>query len=74
MFEVDTFNPHQTGAFFSWLVLHRGPCEYVCINVIIVFSIANQPVSKCLHPPEFWKFVQRTYGVIDVDGEKMALG
>ncbi|KAG2757087.1 dopa 4,5-dioxygenase [Suillus brevipes Sb2] len=27
MFEVDTVNPHQTGAFFSWLVLHRGPCD-----------------------------------------------
>ncbi|KAG1740013.1 DOPA-like domain-containing protein [Suillus lakei] len=27
VFEVDTFNPHQTGAFFSWLVVHRGPCD-----------------------------------------------
>ncbi|KAG0709344.1 DOPA-like domain-containing protein [Suillus ampliporus] len=27
MFEVNTFNPHQTGAFFSWLVVHRGPCD-----------------------------------------------
>ncbi|EIN09546.1 hypothetical protein PUNSTDRAFT_125733 [Punctularia strigosozonata HHB-11173 SS5] len=27
MFEVNTFNPHQTGALFSWLVLNRGPCS-----------------------------------------------
>ncbi|KII87386.1 hypothetical protein PLICRDRAFT_43019 [Plicaturopsis crispa FD-325 SS-3] len=27
MFEVNTFNPHQTGAFFSWLTVHRGPCS-----------------------------------------------
>ncbi|KAG2042617.1 DOPA-like domain-containing protein [Suillus americanus] len=26
-FQVDTFSPHQTGAFFSWLVVHRGPCD-----------------------------------------------
>ncbi|KAK7061000.1 hypothetical protein VNI00_000735 [Paramarasmius palmivorus] len=25
--KVDTFNPHQTGALFSWLVIHRGPCS-----------------------------------------------
>ncbi|KNZ74523.1 hypothetical protein J132_06477 [Termitomyces sp. J132] len=29
MFEVNTFTPHQTGAFFSWLTVHRGPCSYV---------------------------------------------
>ncbi|KAF8202332.1 DOPA-like domain-containing protein [Pholiota molesta] len=27
MFEVNTFNPHQTGALFSWLTVHRGPCS-----------------------------------------------
>ncbi|EIM79543.1 uncharacterized protein STEHIDRAFT_135697 [Stereum hirsutum FP-91666 SS1] len=27
MFEVNTFSPHQTGAFFSWLTVHRGPCS-----------------------------------------------
>ncbi|KAM6497157.1 DOPA-like domain containing protein [Amanita muscaria] len=27
MFEVNTFTPHQTGAFFSWLAVHRGPCS-----------------------------------------------
>ncbi|KAF8634557.1 hypothetical protein AX17_004147 [Amanita inopinata Kibby_2008] len=27
MFEVNTFTPHQTGAFFSWLVVNRGPCS-----------------------------------------------
>jgi len=27
MFEVNTFNPHQTGALFSWLVVNRGPCS-----------------------------------------------
>ncbi|KAH9916319.1 DOPA-like domain-containing protein [Fomitopsis serialis] len=27
MFEVNVFNPHQTGAFFSWLVVNRGPCS-----------------------------------------------
>ncbi|KDQ19490.1 hypothetical protein BOTBODRAFT_51880 [Botryobasidium botryosum FD-172 SS1] len=27
MFEVNTFNPHQTGAFFSWLTVSRGPCS-----------------------------------------------
>ncbi|KAJ7281498.1 DOPA-like domain-containing protein [Mycena rebaudengoi] len=27
MFEVNTFSPHQTGALFSWLVVHRGPCS-----------------------------------------------
>ncbi|KAF6761726.1 DOPA-like domain-containing protein [Ephemerocybe angulata] len=25
MFEVNVFTPHQTGAFFSWLALNRGP-------------------------------------------------
>ncbi|KAI0766959.1 DOPA-like domain-containing protein [Trametes elegans] len=25
MFEVNVFNPHQTGTFFSWLVVNRGP-------------------------------------------------
>ncbi|KDR80746.1 hypothetical protein GALMADRAFT_222345 [Galerina marginata CBS 339.88] len=27
MFEVNTFTPHETGAFFSWLVVNRGPCS-----------------------------------------------
>ncbi|KAI5121889.1 hypothetical protein M0805_001094 [Coniferiporia weirii] len=27
MFEVNTFTPHQTGALFSWLAVHRGPCS-----------------------------------------------
>ncbi|TFK39783.1 DOPA-like domain-containing protein [Crucibulum laeve] len=27
MFEVNTFTPHQTGAFFSWLTVNRGPCS-----------------------------------------------
>jgi len=27
MFEVNTFNPHQTGALFSWLTVNRGPCS-----------------------------------------------
>jgi len=27
MFEVNVFNPHQTGAFFSWLAVNRGPCS-----------------------------------------------
>ncbi|KAH9839809.1 DOPA-like domain-containing protein [Rhodofomes roseus] len=27
MFEVNVFTPHQTGAFFSWLVVNRGPCS-----------------------------------------------
>ncbi|KAF9240667.1 DOPA-like domain-containing protein [Melanogaster broomeanus] len=27
MFEVHVFNPHQTGALFSWLVVNRGPCD-----------------------------------------------
>ncbi|RXW18719.1 hypothetical protein EST38_g7133 [Candolleomyces aberdarensis] len=27
MFEVNTFTPHQTGAFFSWLAVNRGPCS-----------------------------------------------
>jgi len=27
MFEVDTFDPHQTGTLFSWLVVNRGPCS-----------------------------------------------
>ncbi|KAH9852179.1 DOPA-like domain-containing protein [Lenzites betulinus] len=25
MFEVNVFTPHQTGTFFSWLVVNRGP-------------------------------------------------
>jgi hypothetical protein len=44
------------------------------VRVINIFAIANQPVSKCPHPPEYWGFVQRAYGVSDVDGEEMALG
>ncbi|KAJ8095320.1 hypothetical protein PM082_010543 [Marasmius tenuissimus] len=27
MFEVNTFNPHQTGTLFSWLTIYRGPCS-----------------------------------------------
>ncbi|KAN0088422.1 DOPA-like domain containing protein [Tylopilus felleus] len=27
MFQINTFNPHQTGAIFSWLVANRGPCD-----------------------------------------------
>jgi len=27
MFEVNTFNPHQTGAIFSFLAVYRGPCS-----------------------------------------------
>ncbi|KAF8555970.1 hypothetical protein OG21DRAFT_767210 [Imleria badia] len=27
MFQVNTLNPHQTGALFSWLVVNRGPCD-----------------------------------------------
>ncbi|EGN96769.1 hypothetical protein SERLA73DRAFT_184927 [Serpula lacrymans var. lacrymans S7.3] len=26
-FEVNTSNPHQTGALFCWFVVHRGPCS-----------------------------------------------
>lgn len=33
MFEVNTFNPHQTGAFFSWLTVNRGPCSYVSSSI-----------------------------------------
>ncbi|KAE9410221.1 hypothetical protein BT96DRAFT_367099 [Gymnopus androsaceus JB14] len=25
MFEVNTFNPHETGTLMAWLVIHRGP-------------------------------------------------
>ncbi|KAE9410222.1 hypothetical protein BT96DRAFT_367168 [Gymnopus androsaceus JB14] len=24
-FQVDTFNPHETGTLMTWLVMHRGP-------------------------------------------------
>ncbi|KZP09915.1 hypothetical protein FIBSPDRAFT_900155 [Athelia psychrophila] len=27
MFECNTFSPWQTGTFFSWLVVNRGPCS-----------------------------------------------
>ena len=27
MFEVNVFNPHQTGTLFSWPVINRGPCS-----------------------------------------------
>ncbi|THU87974.1 hypothetical protein K435DRAFT_830643 [Dendrothele bispora CBS 962.96] len=27
MFEVNVFNPHQTGTLFSWLAINRGPCS-----------------------------------------------
>ncbi|KAJ7115993.1 DOPA-like domain-containing protein [Mycena epipterygia] len=27
MFEVNVFDPHQTGALFSWLAVNRGPCS-----------------------------------------------
>ncbi|ETW79054.1 hypothetical protein HETIRDRAFT_478392 [Heterobasidion irregulare TC 32-1] len=27
MFEVNTFDPHQTGTLFSWLAVNRGPCS-----------------------------------------------
>ncbi|EIW79387.1 hypothetical protein CONPUDRAFT_107748 [Coniophora puteana RWD-64-598 SS2] len=27
MFEVNVFDPHQTGTLFSWLAVNRGPCD-----------------------------------------------
>ncbi|KAF8723384.1 hypothetical protein AX14_009365 [Amanita brunnescens Koide BX004] len=27
MFEINVFNPHQTGALFSFLAVNRGPCS-----------------------------------------------
>ena len=35
MFEIDTYNPHQTGALFAWLVVNRGPCEYVINRIAL---------------------------------------
>lgn len=32
MFEVNVFTPHQTGTFFSWLVVNRGPLSYVAFH------------------------------------------
>lgn len=29
MFEVNVFTPHQTGALFSFLAVHRGPLSWV---------------------------------------------
>lgn len=29
MFEVNVFNPHQTGTLFSWLAVNRGPLSCV---------------------------------------------
>ncbi|KAH9479389.1 putative 21.2 kDa protein [Psilocybe cubensis] len=37
MFEVNTFTPHQTGAFFSWLTVHRGPCS------VLIHPNTNDP-------------------------------
>lgn len=34
MFEVNLFTVHQTGAFFSWLVVNRGPCSYVARSIL----------------------------------------
>lgn len=48
VFEVGTINPHQTGAFFSWLVIHRGPCEYV--SSIYLQSLTNPFQSVLIHP------------------------
>lgn len=51
MFEVNTFNPHQTGALFSWLVVNRGPCEYVHTSIFQVSSLTLLSVQSVLvHP------------------------
>ncbi|THH18040.1 hypothetical protein EW146_g2875 [Bondarzewia mesenterica] len=43
MFEVNTFNPHQTGAFFSWLVVNRGPCSSYRVGDMDGETVAFMP-------------------------------
>jgi DOPA 4,5-dioxygenase len=52
MFEVNTFNPHQTGALFSWLVVNRGPCSYVSSSIASskAPSLTWSPTSVLIHP------------------------
>ncbi|OJA14988.1 hypothetical protein AZE42_04329 [Rhizopogon vesiculosus] len=44
MFEVNTFNPHQTGTLFSWLVVNRGPCEPILDNALD--AVGNTPLIR----------------------------
>lgn len=48
MFEVNTFNPHQTGAFFSWLTVNRGPCSYAFPR----FNYPSLMIIKCACSPK----------------------
>jgi hypothetical protein len=36
MFEVNVFDPHQTGALFSFLAVNRGPCSSVFFYLCVV--------------------------------------
>lgn len=55
MFEVNTFNPHQTGTLFSWLAVHRGPCScasfirIACVRLADIYRSASS-VSVLVHP------------------------
>lgn len=52
MFEVNTFDPHQTGAFFSWLVVNRGPCSWVhsLIFLRVIINMLDPNESVLVHP------------------------
>ena len=45
MFEVNVFTPHQTGAFFSFLAVHRGPLSWVKLPYLKLKLNASVPAS-----------------------------
>jgi aromatic ring-cleaving dioxygenase len=45
MFEVNVFTPHQTGAFFSFLAVHRGPLSWVKLPYLKPKLNASVPAS-----------------------------
>ena len=55
MFEVNTFNPHQTGTLFSWLTVNRGPCSYVSSTLWDQedMSLTNGGVRQSPDPPKY---------------------
>ncbi|KAG5719614.1 hypothetical protein E4T56_gene8963 [Termitomyces sp. T112] len=53
MFEVNTFTPHQTGAFFSWLTVHRGPCSL--ISFLPSHSAHHLFPIRCLYLPLLYR-------------------
>lgn len=68
MFEVNVFDPHQTGALFSWLAVNRGPCS--CVRLSSALTRSQQRL-QCSDPSQYRRCVGRPHGACDVDGRAL---